>query len=149
MWPSYLQTLPFEVDTIESHGLCGLINGSELQECKVFVQIYLARENWVAGGLCQAREMHLLIEKLHGLFFSNAEWNVADVQSSRLTRNSRAYDRHGCLRGVGDDISWNLARRLHSLVLQRRNVLESWWRHIPIQRRLATTGSLVCRIWRL
>lgn len=51
----------------------------EFQKCEILVQINLASEHRIAGGLCQTRQMHLLIEILHHFFFGDAKWNITNV----------------------------------------------------------------------
>lgn len=71
------------VHTIKSHSLRCFIYRPELQERKVFVEIYLARQHRIADGLSKSREMHLLVEKLHHLLFGHAEWNISNVKSKK------------------------------------------------------------------
>lgn len=66
--------------TIESHSLGCLIDRSEFQESKVLVEIDLTCQNRIADCLSKPREVHLLVEELHHLFFRYAEWNISDIQ---------------------------------------------------------------------
>lgn len=143
--PPDLQTLPLEVDAIKGHRLRRLIDRPEFEEREILVQINLARQHRVAGGLRQARQMHLLVEELHHLVLGDPERDVAHVQAARLPRYRRTYNRYSCLGCVCYNVCGNLASCLHRLVLQWRNVFESRWGHIPIQRGLASAGSALLR----
>lgn len=131
-----LQALSLEVDAVESHRLGGLVNGAELEESKVLVQIDLACENGVAGSLGQSGEMHLLVEELHHLFLADSERDVSHVQPPGLARNRGAHDGNSGLGSIGDNIRRNLSSRLHRFVLQRSDVLKTGRGHVPVQRGL-------------
>ena len=51
------------------------------------------------------------------------------------------------LRGVRKHRSRYLTSRLHALVLHGCDVLEPWWRHIPVQGGLLPAGRLLLVAW--
>lgn len=118
--------------TVECHSLCCFVNGAELQEGEVLIEIYLTCQDWVADSLSQAGQVHLLVEELHHLLFSDAERNISNVKTSSLTGNGGPNNRNRSLWSICDDIRRNLPGGLHGLVLQRSDVLESWWWNIPV-----------------
>jgi hypothetical protein len=107
----------FKIDPVERHRLRRLVDGPELQKSEILVQIDLARQDRIAGGLSQTAQVHLLIKKLHHLLLGHPEGYVADVEAAGLSRDRRSDHRHGGLRRVRNDVGRNLTRRLHSLVL--------------------------------
>lgn len=140
MWSTNLQTLSLEVDAIKGHGLRRLVNRAELEERKVLVQVDLARQHWISCSLCQSGQVHLLVEELHHLLLSHAERDVSHVQTTSLSSYRGAHHGHSRLRCVGDNVRGDLAGRLHRFVLQRGDVLEAGWGHVPVKRRLPATG---------
>lgn len=135
--PPDLKTLTFEIDAVEGHRLRGFIDGPELQEREILVQVDLTGQHGVAGRLRQPRQVHLLVEELHHLVFRHPEGDVAHVESAGLARDCRTYNGNSRLRGVRNYVCGNLPRGLHGLVLQGRDVLKPRRRHIPVQRRLS------------
>jgi len=79
-----------------------------LKERKIFVEINLASEDWVASSLSQTGEMHLLVEELHHFFFCYPERYVANIETPSLPCNCGPYDWHSRLWGVRYNICWNL-----------------------------------------
>lgn len=138
MWSPDLQALPLEVDSVEGHRLGRLVDRAELEERKVLVQVYLARQDGVTCGLRQSGEVHLLVEELHHLLLSHPKRDIAYVQATSLAGDCRAHDGHCRLGRVGDNVCGNLPGRLHGLVLQRGDVLEAGRGNVPVQRGLST-----------
>ncbi len=62
---SDFQRLTLEHDAVKGHGRCRFIDGSELEEGEVFVQINLHGDHRHAFGLRQTGQTHLLVEKVH------------------------------------------------------------------------------------
>lgn len=148
MWTAYFQALSFEIDPVKGHGLGRLVDRTELEERKVLVQVDLARQHRIASRLREAREMHLLIEELHHLLLSHSKGDVAHVQAPCLPRNCRSDDRYGRLRGIRYDVGGYLAGCLHSLVLQRSDVFEARWWHVPVERGLPTPRTTALSVRR-
>jgi hypothetical protein len=119
----------------------------EFQESKIFIEVNLTCQYWIAGGLCQTGQVHLLIKELHGFLLGDPERYIANVKASRLSRDGRAHDRYGRLWGVCNYIGGDLTGRLHGLVLKRGYVFEARRRYIPIERGLTASrrpGSSTC-----
>ena len=51
--------LPNKVDPVKSHARGGLVNGAELDEREILVQVDLAGDHWVASRLGQTAQVHL------------------------------------------------------------------------------------------
>jgi len=83
--PSNLERLVHEVYSIKSECLWRFIDGPELQEGEVFVQVDLHGQDGVSWGLGEACDVHLVVEELHHRIFSDAKRNVANVKSSSLS----------------------------------------------------------------
>ncbi|GMR53022.1 hypothetical protein PMAYCL1PPCAC_23217, partial [Pristionchus mayeri] len=79
-----LQLLTHEVDPVEGHAYSGLVDGTELDEGEVLVQIDLAREDRIAGSLCQTTQVNLLVEEVDHHFLVASKGDVSHVETTGL-----------------------------------------------------------------
>ena len=118
---SYLQGLIHEVNSVESERSRRFVDWPKFQKGKILVQIYLNGQDRVSGRLGQARNSHLVVEKLHHRVLGDAERYVADVQTTSLSRDLASGD-------------WNLrSYNSESLLLGYRRAFPNG--HKPAERR--------------
>merc|ERR1719219_2639162 len=84
MRATQFEGLALEVDAVECHRLSCFVDASALEEGKILVSVDVTRQYWIAFGLCQPTEMHLLVEEVNHLLFTEPEGNIAHINPSGL-----------------------------------------------------------------